>query len=113
MAQVLPGFLPEGSVVLARKPTLFWALSGYRARLYPFSDRSDEFFAAVDEAGARCVLVDQTPAATRSLLPILEAHPTRFCIAMEAIDGDAMLLQVSRGAALSPPGPSFPGPCRR
>ncbi|CAA9374162.1 MAG: Permease of the drug/metabolite transporter (DMT) superfamily [uncultured Gemmatimonadetes bacterium] len=75
------GTLPEGSVVLSRKPTLFWAFSGYPSRTYPFSAEPDTLLAEARRAGAEYVVVDQIDnVAAMYLAPVLIRRSKGFCV---------------------------------
>jgi hypothetical protein len=92
LTTALRGRLPQGSVVIARKPTLLYALSGYRSRMYPLSASPDTFFAAARQAGARFVVVDQVPdLAPLYLAPVLMARRDDFCIIDELRFGNTAL----------------------
>jgi hypothetical protein len=72
--------LPEGAVVLSRKPRLFYLISGHRGRVYPLSDDPDVFFAAAREAGARYVVLDYVDRISGFYLaPVLLRRPESFC----------------------------------
>ena len=72
--------LPEDAVVLARKPRLFYLISGHRSRVFPLSDDPDEFFAAAREAGARYVVLDYVDRVSGFYLaPVLLRRPESFC----------------------------------
>jgi hypothetical protein len=73
------GRLPEGSVVLSRKPTILYAESGYRSLVYPLSSVRDTFFAEARRAGAHYVVADASNLANLYLFPALSDHPSRFC----------------------------------
>ena len=73
--------LPEGAVVLSRKPRLFYLLSGHRGRVYPFSEDPDTFFAAARDVGARYVVMDFLDGLSmRYLLPALVQRHASFCM---------------------------------
>ncbi len=73
--------LPPGSVVLSRKPALFWSASGVPGRTYPLSREPAEFFRAARAAGARYVLLDRLDEVSEAYLtPILIRRPAAFCI---------------------------------
>lgn len=75
------GKLPEGSVVLSRKPTLFWAFSGYPSRTYPFSAEPDSLLRTARQAGAEYVLVDHIDnVAAMYLAPVLIRRSRGFCV---------------------------------
>ena len=73
--------LPRGSNVLVRKPTLFWALSGYPGRPYPFSTDPDTLLAAAREARARYVVLDYYDnLSPMYLTPAVMQRPQAFCV---------------------------------
>jgi 4-amino-4-deoxy-L-arabinose transferase-like glycosyltransferase len=81
VAEMARGKLPPGSAVLSRKATLFYAIAGYPGRTYPMSARTDTFFAAAREAGARYVVFDRIPdLAPLYLHPVLLAARDQFCV---------------------------------
>ena len=81
----LRGQLPADAAVLSRKPTLFWAQSGYRSRAYPFTDNPDTLLAAARGAGARYVMLDYMDNVSMMYLaPVLMQRPQAFCV----IQGD-------------------------
>jgi hypothetical protein len=80
LAEAAGQLLPEGSVVLNRKPALFHAISGHRGRVFPFDRDPEAFLRAAREAGARYVVLDHTDAlAHQYLSPILMRRPGAFC----------------------------------
>jgi hypothetical protein len=73
--------VPDGAVVLNRKPRQFYVLSGLRSRNYPMSDDPAAFFAAADSAGARYVVFDRLDAVSEYYLrPVLVLRPGAFCL---------------------------------
>jgi hypothetical protein len=81
LASQMRGKLPAGSAVLSRKPTLFWALSGYPSRTYPFSDQPDTLLRAAREARAEYVVADQLDnVTTMYLAPVLIRRSRGFCV---------------------------------
>ena len=72
--------LPDGAVVLSRKPRLFYLLSGHPGRVYPFSEDPDTFFAAARDAGARYVVLDHLDQLSPLyLVPALVERASAFC----------------------------------
>lgn len=72
--------LPEGSAVLARKPRIFYVLSGVPSRTFPFTDDPGVHLALGDEVGARYELFDQWDGlAGRWVAPAVGAWPSAFC----------------------------------
>lgn len=73
--------LPADAVVIARKPRLFWALSGLPARIFPFDTVPDLFFDAAENAGARYLLLDAVDGLSRVYVtPILARRTQAFCL---------------------------------
>jgi 4-amino-4-deoxy-L-arabinose transferase-like glycosyltransferase len=92
------GKLPPGSVVLSRKPTLFFLLSGYRSRLYASSADPAEFFRGARDAGAGWVVVDHVPdLAPVFLHPVLLARRDDFCVVPEPSLPNAALARIAPG----------------
>lgn len=89
------GRLGDDAVVLNRKPTLFFANSGYRGTLYPETQDPTRFFAFVDSVGAGWVVLDDAPdLAAHYLEPILSAVPDRFCVVEASSLAHAVLLRI-------------------
>lgn len=79
----LPELLPDGAVVLSRKPRLTHALSGGRtySMTYPFTPDPQQFFSFADSIGARYLLFDELGALAQNyLVPVLTRRPDAFCI---------------------------------
>lgn len=105
MSEALRGRLPNDAVVISRKPTLTFVLSGYRSRLYPMTARPDSFFAAAREAGAEWVIIDQVPdMAPMYLHPVLLAARDDFCVVREPIFPEAVLARIDTAGPPRPPG---------
>ncbi|MEO8192790.1 MAG: hypothetical protein ABI681_02990 [Gemmatimonadales bacterium] len=112
-AQLTRGHLPEGSVVISRKPTLFFLYSGYRSQIYPLFARPDSLFNLADRIGAKYVVVDQiSDLAPRYLHPILLARRDDFCVMPEMSRPDAVLLRIEIDGPPRAPG-SPPNAFRR
>ncbi|WP_331053909.1 phospholipid carrier-dependent glycosyltransferase [Longimicrobium sp.] len=104
------GRLPAGSAVLARKPTLFWAESGYRSRVFPFSANPDTLIAAARAAGARYVMLDQMDNVSMLYVgPVLIQRPQAFCVMRALGPARATLLAIVPGAERMPNLRSRPG----
>jgi hypothetical protein len=109
LARDLRGKLPPGSVVISRKPTLFYAVSGYPSRLYPLSlAPPDTFFRAAREARASYLVVDQfSDLAPNYLHPVLLAHRDDFCVVGAVSRENAAFARIEPGgpprAADAPP----------
>jgi 4-amino-4-deoxy-L-arabinose transferase-like glycosyltransferase len=102
IAPMLRGRLPAGSVVIDRKPTLFFAASGYRSRMYPKSESPDTFFAMVRETGAQYVVLDRIPDMSPYLHAVVHARREKFCIVTQLSLANAAL------ARIVPDGPPLP-----
>ena len=55
--------LPNGVVVLSRKPRIFYVMSGVTSEVFPFTRDADRFLRAADSLGARYVIMDHLDAA--------------------------------------------------
>lgn len=101
-ADELRGKLPRDAVVLSRKPTLFYVLSGYRSRLYPMSADPDSFFAAAADARADYVLLDDSRDLSELYLqPVLSARPDQFCVIESPRRPGGHLLRIEPAAVRS------------
>ena len=104
-AAAVRGKLPAGSVVLSRKPTLFYLYSGYQSRLYPLSQKPDTLFEEAAAIKAKFLIIDQLEdLAPLYLHPVLLAHRDDFCIVPELSHPNAMLARIQRGGPPRPPG---------
>ena len=100
------GRLPPGSVVLSRKATFFYALSGYQSRTYPLSASPDTFFAFARESGARYVVLDMIrDLAPLYLHPVVFSRRQEFCVMPDLILQNATMLRIEHGP---PPPPGTP-----
>lgn len=109
VAEQVRGRLPADAVVLSRKPTLFYVVSGYRSSLYPLTERRDSIFAYADSVGAEWVVVDRVPdLAPRFLHPVLFRYSEEFCLVSDAVHPEAFLLRIDRERTkgTGEPGPS-------
>jgi 4-amino-4-deoxy-L-arabinose transferase-like glycosyltransferase len=71
---------PDGSVVLSRKPRMFFVLSGVPSRVFPFSEDPAVHLAEADALGAGLVLFDRWDGlAGRYLGSALSRYPEAFC----------------------------------
>jgi hypothetical protein len=103
VAKSVNGALPEGSAVLARKATLFWAYSGYPSRTYPFTADPDTLLAAARDANAQYVLLDYMDnLSVMYLAPVLMQRPQAFCVMTAAGPGRATLMAILPGAERMP-----------
>jgi hypothetical protein len=110
LAERVRGRLPAGSVVISRKPTLWYMLAGYRSRVYPFSAVPDTLLHAARQAGARYVVEDQIiDLAPLYLHPILRARPHAFCAVPGMSLPYARLLRIVPAGETPAPGDSVRG----
>jgi hypothetical protein len=101
-AELVRGKLPAGSVVIARKPTLYYAISGYRSRVYPLSADPDTFMAFAKRSGAQWVVIDQVPdLAPIYLHPVLMQRREDFCVVPELSLPEAVFVRIDTN--LPPP----------
>jgi hypothetical protein len=101
LARDLRGRLPAGSAVINRKPTLFYAISGYPGRVYPLSlAPADTFFRSAREVKASYVVVDQIEdLAPIYLHPLLLARRDDFCVVGAVSRQNAALARIVPGGA--------------
>jgi 4-amino-4-deoxy-L-arabinose transferase-like glycosyltransferase len=99
------GNLPAGSVVLSRKPTIFFVHSGYQSRLYPLFPVPDSLFNLAARIHAKYLVIDQiTDLAPRYLHPILLARRDDFCVIPELSLPNAAFAKIEIGGPPRPPG---------
>lgn len=104
LAEMTEGKLPPGSVVLSRKATFFYALSGYQSRTYPLSASPDTFFTFARQSGARYVVLDMIrDLAPLYLHPVVFARREEFCVVKGLMLEEATMLRIERGPS-PPPG---------
>src|SRR5690606_8080211 len=99
--------LPDGAVVLSRKPRLFYLISGHPGRVYPFSENPDTFFAAARDAGARYVVLDYVDGlSARYIAPVLIGRSASFCTMRSLGRTRAVLFGIMADStrAAAPPG---------
>ena len=93
------GALPPNSVVISRKPTIFFEHSGYRSEVYPFFTVPDSLFNLAGRIGARYVVIDQIgDLAPKFLHPILLARRDDFCVIPELSTPNAAMAKIEVGA---------------
>ena len=69
-----------GSVVLSRKPRIFYLTSGLKGRTYPFTADPDAFLAEASVAGASHVLLDHLDAQGQVYVEqVVRTRPEAFC----------------------------------
>ncbi|HEY8485555.1 MAG TPA: hypothetical protein VIL13_13155 [Longimicrobiales bacterium] len=94
--------LPDGAVVISRKPALFYLYSGLRGRMFPLSADPAEFLRTAEQAGARYVVADPAePLQNLYLTPVLRAEPDAFCLVRSLGPGRPALLGVLPGGRAS------------
>ncbi len=72
--------LPEGSVVMTRKPRIFFVLSGLPSRTFPFDQDPAVHLSQADALGARHVILDQVDnLAMHYLGGAIQRYPSAFC----------------------------------
>ncbi|MDE0395269.1 MAG: hypothetical protein OYK82_10860 [Gammaproteobacteria bacterium] len=72
--------LPEGAVVLTRKPRIFYLFGGPPGRTFPFTRDADRFLADADNAGADYLLLDRIDQVGLAYIPaVIAADPGAFC----------------------------------
>lgn len=85
--------LPEGSVVLSRKPRMFYVLSGLPSRTFPFSDDPAAHLELADAVGARFELFDRWDGlASRYVAGAVGRQPKAFCAARSFGEGGGTVL---------------------
>lgn len=103
LASSVRGRLPPNTVVLTRKPTLFWAQSGYPSVAYPFTTSPDSLLAAARAAGAEYLVMDYLDnLATMYLSPVLIQRPAAFCVMQTDGPGRATLMGIHPDAERVP-----------
>ena len=72
--------LPEETVVLTRKPRIFYLFGGPAGRTFPFTQDADRFLAAAESVGADYVLLDEVDRIGLFYIPrVIAAEPGAFC----------------------------------
>jgi len=104
-AENVRGKLPPKSVVLSRKPTIFYVHSGYQSVLYPLFPVPDSLFNLAKRVGAQYVVVDQIlDLAPKYLHPILLARRDDFCVVRDLSSDDATFVRIEVGGPRRGPG---------
>lgn len=109
IAEIAPRVLPEGAVVLSRKPRTFYIISGLPGRTYPLTAEPDSFFRGAADARARYVLFDGLDGLSQSYLaPVLVGYSNSFCIMFGLGPERATLFGIlPRRAPLAQAAPNF------
>lgn len=90
--------LPAGSVVISRKPALFYLYSGLRGRMFPLGADPAGFLRAAEGVGARYVVMDPTELLQELYLtPVVRAAPESFCLVRSLGPGRPALLGILPG----------------
>lgn len=93
--------LPAGSVVLSRKPTIFFVHSGHRGQVYPYFPEPDSLFAHARRVGADYVVMDRMSAlSARYLGPAIEQRPSEFCEVPGVRSGETRILRLGQNSSL-------------
>ena len=72
--------LPDGAVVLTRKPRIFYLFGGPPGRTFPFTPDAGRFLAGADSAGADYLLLDRVDQVSLAYIPaVIAADPGAFC----------------------------------
>ncbi|MFH1279707.1 MAG: hypothetical protein ABIK65_15165 [Candidatus Eisenbacteria bacterium] len=86
---------PEGTVVICRKPYLFYLRSHRLTRPYLWSPEKEEVWNKMMEDGADYVVLAPLSATTsRYLIPMVNAYPERFEAVLHLQNPDTWLLRV-------------------
>jgi hypothetical protein len=108
------GKLPPGSVVISRKPTIFFEHSGYQSILYPLTSKPEALFALADSVHAKYLIIDQIgDLAPKYLHPIMLARRDDFCIVTDLSTENAAFAKIEIGGPPRAPGsaPNAFRPC--
>lgn len=106
LAEMTRGKLEPGAVVLSRKATFWFALSGYQSRTYPLSANPDTFFAFARRSGAKYVAFDNIrDLAPLYLHPVVFTHRQEFCVLPGMSLEAANLLRIEHGETPPPNAP--------
>jgi len=106
-AQTSGEHLPDGAVVLTRKPRLFYVLSGgVKSRRVPLTDDPVAFRAEALAAGSHYALVDDLDNLTsRYLFPVIAEWPELFCSIVAFPRGEEVRTEIFGIPDLSLPEP--------
>jgi hypothetical protein len=99
------GKLPPGSVVISRKPTIFFEHSGYQSILYPLTSKPEALFALADSVHAKYLIIDQIgDLAPKYLHPVMLARRDDFCIVTDLSTENAAFAKIEIGGPPRAPG---------
>jgi len=90
----------SSSIVMSRKPSLFFLRSERKGICYPFTSNPKQILSAIDEQGVSYVIVDSfrwTGTTRRYLIPAIERYPERFEIVYVTPEPKTYILKVKRG----------------
>jgi hypothetical protein len=112
LSRSIRGRLPAGSVVISRKPTIFFAEAGYQSMVFPLSSAPDTLLHDAQRFGARYVMVDASPLTQRYVHDVVRTHPERFCSLPAFERNIAVLLRIEPppAGAVPPPREGTPVP---
>lgn len=103
VAEKTRGRLPRNSVVISRKPTIFFLHSGYKSVVYPFFAVPDSLFNLASRSGAKYLVIDKIgDVAPRFLHPILLSRRDDFCIIPELSTANAAMARIEVGGPRRP-----------
>ncbi|MGH7482172.1 MAG: hypothetical protein ACRELV_08445, partial [Longimicrobiales bacterium] len=106
MAEWSRDALPPAAVVITRKPTLWYWVSGRPSRIYPKSENPTAFWAMIRETDARYLLFDRIGGLTMFYVgPIVARNPEAFCVVRVAPDQTGVLFGIREVPTASPAGP--------
>jgi hypothetical protein len=109
-AELARTMLPENSVVLSRKPAFFFAFSGHRGRLYPYTRDPAVLIDSARAIGARYIITDQIDdLAPRYLVPAVMRRPGAFCVIHTFGLERLSILAITADAERVPDGSEDPG----
>lgn len=101
VARVSREKLPAGSVVLSRKPTIFFVHSGHRGGVYPYFPAPDSLFGAARRIGADYVVMDRMSVLSeRYVRPAIEQRPSAFCEVPGVRSGKTRVLRFGQNSSL-------------
>ena len=81
MSDLAATMLPRGSIVMSRKPAVFFAASGHRGKLVPFSRNPSVLIDSIQAVRARYVVVDYIdPVGPSYVVPAIMQRTRAFCV---------------------------------
>lgn len=112
-AERLPELVPDGAVVLNRKPRLVHVMSEGRvfSLTYPFTSDPQRFLEFADSTGARYLLFDELDRLSQAyLVPVLTRRPAAFCLIDSAAQTGTALFGIVDDALAMPNTTGVSGP---